>query len=208
MDKRSWVVMAVVAWTLSCGGGAETPPSRPSEATDAGSGSGSRTLPIPGVGAPAAGATGSGPLTWDVPSAWAEETPSNSVRLAQYRVPGDAGDGECIVFYFGPGQGGDPQSNAERWAGQFSQPDGSSSLEKMTMTRLDDARLPVMIVEVTGTYDGGMSGPIEAEGYMLLGGIAQGPDAPWFFKLIGPEQTVRAHRDAFVSMMESLRADG
>ena len=47
------------------------------------------------------------------------------MRHAQYRVPGGNGDGECIVFYFGPGEGGDPMSNARRWAGQFDQPDGS-----------------------------------------------------------------------------------
>ena len=34
--------------------------------------------------------------------------------------------------------------------------------------------------------------PAEAQpGYMLLGGIAEGPDAPWFFKFTGPEATIR-----------------
>jgi hypothetical protein len=40
---------------------------------------------------------------------------------------------------------------------------------------------------------------------MLLGAIAEGPDAPWFFKFTGPEATVRAQRQAFVGMMRSLR---
>jgi hypothetical protein len=48
------------------------------------------------------------------------------MRRAQYKVPGPAGAGECVVFYFGPGQGGDAQSNAERWASQFTQPGGRS----------------------------------------------------------------------------------
>jgi hypothetical protein len=60
-------------------------------------------------------------LAWDTPEAWIEETPSSGMRRAQYRVTGEAGDGECVVFYFGPGQGGDAQANAERWAGQFEQ---------------------------------------------------------------------------------------
>jgi hypothetical protein len=40
--------------------------------------------------------------------------------------------------------------------------------------------------------------------YMLLGAIAEGPDAPWFFKFTGPEETVRSQRDGFVSMLESI----
>ena len=29
------------------------------------------------------------------------------MRRAQYRISGSGGDAECVVFYFGPGQGGD-----------------------------------------------------------------------------------------------------
>ena len=116
------------------------------------------------------------------------------------------------MYYLGPGQGGDPQANAMRWAGQFEQPDGSSSIERMTLGELDGARVVVQIVEVTGTYDGGVTmtdAPADKQpGWMLLGGIAQGPDAPWFFKLTGPEKTIRAQRDAFLGMMRSLHAAG
>ena len=112
------------------------------------------------------------------------------------------------MFYFGPGQGGDPLANVERWAGQFTQADGSDSREKMKVAPLGSAKVPVRVVEVTGTYDGGMSGLGPQAGWMLLGAIAEGADAPWFFKFVGPEATVRAERDAFVRMMESIRANG
>jgi len=130
------------------------------------------------------------------------------MRWAQYRVPGAAGDGECVVYYFGPGQGGDPMANAQRWAGQFTQPDGSSSQDKMKVSTLEGGMLPLHLVEVSGTYDGGMSASGTSEGYMLLGGIAEGPDAPWFFKFTGPEATVREQRAAFVALMESVTTDG
>jgi hypothetical protein len=133
------------------------------------------------------------------------------MRIAQYRVPGPAGAGECIVFYFGPGQGGDAMANARRWAGQFTQPDGSSSLDRMEVSSLESAAVAVELVEVGGTYDGGMTmtaKPAERrEEYMLLGAIAHGPDAPWFFKLTGPEATIRAQREAFVGMMKSIRLE-
>jgi hypothetical protein len=146
---------------------------------------------------------------WDVPEDWVVEQPASGMRHAQYRVPGPGGPGECVVFYFGPGRGGDAASNATRWAGQFRQPDGSPSVERMQMSGLTGTKVPVRIVEVTGTYDGGMTmmdEPAEQKtGYMLLGGIAEGADAPWFFKFTGPETTVRAQRAAFETMMRSIR---
>jgi hypothetical protein len=39
---------------------------------------------------------------------------------------------------------------------------------------------------------------------MLLGGIAHGPDAPWFFKFTGPEATVREKRDDLLSLLRSI----
>jgi hypothetical protein len=163
----------------------------------------SRTLPLPV-------STASGELRWDVPEGWVVEPPSSSMRRAQYRVAGPAGDGECVVFYFGAGQGGDPLSNAERWAKQFTQPDGGSSLAVMQRTLLEQSPLPVHLVEVTGTYNGGMTASdqpaVDKPGYMLLGAIVEGSEGPWFFKFTGPERTLRAQRDAFVAMMRSVRA--
>jgi hypothetical protein len=80
----------------------------------------------------------------------------------------------------------------------------------MTVSALESAAVPVQVVEITGTYDGGMSLDEQAAGpqpdFMLLGGIAKGPDAPWFFKLTGPETTVRDQREAFLGMLESIRS--
>ncbi len=42
----------------------------------------------------------------------------------------------------------------------------------------------------------------------LLGAIAQGPDANWFFKLTGPEATLQEQRKAFEALYRSLRRPG
>ena len=171
-----------------------------------GSGQGGLAIPPPPAGAGQATSA----LVWDVPDSWSEQTPSSSMRRAQYIVSGPAGEAECVVFYFGPGQGGDPMANAARWANQFSQPDGSSPQEAMTTTTYtSSAGVKVTQVEVTGTYGGGMmmGSPDSGaqENSMLLGSIAEGPDAPWFFKMTGPQETVEANRGAFEAMMKSLR---
>jgi hypothetical protein len=157
---------------------------------------------------PAGSGSGETGLGWQVPADWEEQQPRSAMRRAQYRVPGEAGDAECVVFYFGPGQGGAPMANAERWADQFIQPDGSSSHEALVTEQIVVDGIPVLLSEVTGTYSGGMAmagGPAKSlEGYMLLGAIAEGPDANWFFKLTGPQATVAEQKAAFRGMMESL----
>lgn len=155
-------------------------------------------------------ADSSSEVHWTTPKSWVEVPPSSQMRRAQYRVPGPGGDGECAVFYFGPGQGGDAMSNARRWAGQFKRPDGSPALPDMKTTTLTAGSRSVLLVEVSGTYDGGMTmtaAPATPKpGYALLGAIVEGPDANWFFKFIGPEATVRAQRAAFEGMIRSLKS--
>ena len=159
--------------------------------------------PPPGSG------TGGAALSWTAPSGWLAEAPSNSMRKAQYRVTGDAGDAECIVFYFGPGQGGDAMSNARRWAGQFTLSDGRPGKEGLQAENRMVGDIEVLVVSVSGTHQGGfrMQSPQEPPkaNQMLLGAVAKGPDANWFFKLTGPKATVEAQRSAFDALVASLK---
>jgi len=161
--------------------------------------------PMPVV--PAGSGVGASALAWTAPGSWVVETPSNVMRKAQYRVPGPGGDGECVVFYLGPGQGGDARTNAERWAGQFVRPDGEA-VRGETATRALTAGREALLVEATGPYmSGGMMGAptVPKPGWALLGAVVPGPDADWYFKLTGPEATVAAQKGAFESMIDSTR---
>ena len=164
----------------------------------------------PSVPPPAPGSgSGASALTWTVPKGWVTEPPSSGMRRAQYRIPGPGGDGECLVFYFGPGQGGDAESNAARWADQFALPDGSSARKVMKTKKLEANGISIVLTEVAGTYrGGGMPGAPavpERPNYMLFGAIAKGPDSNWFFKATGPQKTMEANRAAFENMVKSLR---
>jgi len=171
---------------------------------------GAPTQTTPGLPpVPEGAGEGDAALTWTVPPGWVSEPPASSMRRAQYKVPGKAGDGECVVFYFGPGQGGDPMSNAQRWAGQFTQPDGSAAEGSMKTTEMEVGGIKVTIVEVAGTYSGGMTMTAEPAqpmpNYRLLGAVAPGPDANWYFKFTGPDATVNAQRAAFEAMVKSFK---
>ena len=70
--------------------------------------------------------------------------------------------------------------------------------------------MSMLLVEVSGTYkEGGMmmtGGPQQDfPDYMLKGAIVEGPDANWFFKFTGPEETVRANTEQFRALLDSIQ---
>lgn len=147
-----------------------------------------------------------GGLQFDLPAGWVEEAPANTMRLTQARVPGEAGDGEFALFYFGPGGGGGTEANIERWVRQVE----GAQPERETYQSGD---LTVHTVVATGTLTGSpmtMQGgePVPQEGSMLLGAVVEGPGGPWFFKVTGPEETLAPQRDAFFEMVRNASVSG
>ena len=106
-----------------------------------------------------------------------------------------------------PGQGGDTKGNIARWTQQFRQPDGKPVTDARTR-EIKVGDIPVTTLEVAGTYVGGMgSAPASGErpNYMMLGAIADGPDAKWFFRATGPRATLEPQRAAFDRMIRSIK---
>lgn len=155
-----------------------------------------------------------GGLSWTPPAKWQTDAPK-PMRAATYKVEPAAGDtepGECAVFYFGHGQGGDVDANIKRWIGQFSQPDGkpSESLAKTAKKKVNG--LSVTTIDLSGTYNGSMGpgGPmsptkVSKPGYRMLGGIVEGPQGPVFFKLTGPTKTTKAAEAGFDKLLASVK---
>ena len=158
------------------------------------------------------GAQSAGPeLQWDTPAGWTSETPGNPMRRAQYTVPaqgGDLEDAECVVFYFGPGQGGDATANVTRWAAQFTTAEGGKAVSRVSERKLGTRS--ITRVEVDGVYHPmsvtfGGAPPTAKPGYRLLGAIVPGADANWFFRCTGPDKTIQANRKAFDALLASIR---
>lgn len=152
-----------------------------------------------------------GEVHYKAPEGWVVEKPSSEMRLAQYKLPkvaGDNDDGLLVLYYFGPGQGGTPEANIERWVNQVKQPDGSESKDKAKTDTTTVNGLKVTTVDVVGNYSGGMStdsAPKDNKAiYRLRGAVIETPRGSYFAKLTGPEKTVSHWDQAFTDYIKSF----
>jgi hypothetical protein len=100
-------------------------------------------------------------LRWTAPAGWKAEA-ARPMRAATYSivpVPGDQGIAECVVNYFGPGQGGGVEANIERWQGQMIGPDGKPAPAKVDKRAVGGVAMT--IIDASGAY-AGMGGPMMA----------------------------------------------
>lgn len=142
-----------------------------------------------------------------IPAGWTTRTPSSTMRLAEFVVPGaDASSGaEVVVYFFGKGQGGTVGSNIERWKAQFSTPDGSPV--PMSITTDSTRSFPITFAEFRGMYARGIGAgsPDQARtGQTLLAGIAETPRGTLFIQLFGPSARVATERQAFMAFVKGL----
>ena len=150
-------------------------------------------------------------LQWTAPAGWKAEGP-RPMRAATYTitpVAGDQGVAECVVNYFGPGQGGSVEANVERWKSQVIGADGkpvAAKIDKRTARSVT-----ITLVDASGTYTG-MGGPMmggakSVSGYRLIGAIAEGPGGHVYFKLTGPAKTIAAQQKNFEQLLASIQPE-
>ncbi|WP_281318513.1 hypothetical protein [Polyangium sp. y55x31] len=196
------VPVAILALT-ACEKTPEPPPSgapdkaRPAPAAPTGSAS-------PGAAAPQR--KGPTDVAYDVPEGWQKVENPSPMRKATFKIPraeGDSEDAEMSVTQ----AGGTIDQNVQRWSGQFERgKDDTTSRQDRKV-----GELSVTVVEIHGTFSGGMGMPGAAPAgpkpkWALLGAIVETDGALTFFKLTGPEKTVTAAKPAFDKFVESLRA--
>lgn len=161
---------------------------------------------VPATAAVPATAVG---LSFQVPSTW-PSVPAKGMRAAEYRLPGEGGEGELILFHFGAGQGGDAKSNLDRWIGQMTQPDGSTSASHAAFDDREVNGLKITTVVLNGTYTASMvpgsSEKLVKPGSRLWGAVVEGPGGPWFWKAVGPEKTMLARASELSAFLASCRA--
>ena len=145
-------------------------------------------------------------LKWTMPAGWKNDGQARPMRAATYIVPGDA---ECVVYFFGAGQGGSVQANLDRWKAQMLGPGGKPAEAQINKRTVHG--LAVTTVDSSGEYTG-MGGPMAAskttqKGYRMLGAIIEGPGGNIFMKFTGPEKTVAANQQKFYEVVNSFEKE-
>jgi hypothetical protein len=142
-------------------------------------------------------------LAWHAPAAWQLVANASAMRIETYRVPaaGSAASAELTISR----AGGTTEANIDRWVDQFDGAGRDTRVERAV------SGFRVATVSVSGTYEGGMmtTGPETAHpAWSLLGAVVETGGPSYFFKLVGPTESVMAARPGFEALLLSLRKPG
>jgi hypothetical protein len=143
-------------------------------------------------------------LRYKVPARWERVPAPSNMRAAQYRV----GDAEVILFFFGEGGGGDVNANIDRWASQFTQPDGRPSREAAVVAKRTVGDAKVTTVDLSGTYAPtpmapGAKASVRPDTRMLAA-VIEGKGGPWFLRVVGPTATMGTVEPEFEQVVLSV----
>ncbi len=135
-------------------------------------------------------------IKFEAPEGWVKEEPNSKLRKAQYKVPDKskkAGDASLALFYFGPNNEM-LQENLKRWATQMGAADPKPEILQ--------GKCKITLVDLSGTYTGDQqNGP--QENARLLAAVVEDADGPWYFKLVGPADTVGPWKDEYLKMLKA-----
>lgn len=147
-----------------------------------------------------------------VPSAWSLTPPSpNSMRAGEWKIPGskkEGDQGEFVLFHFGEGQGGDAQTNLNRWKNQVTNSQGAPAPAEITVKEIQG--LHVSQIQSFGTY-AGMSAlpgvpPTPKANCGFVGIIIEGgTEGSLFLRITGPEALIKTQLPQIQKMIETLK---
>jgi hypothetical protein len=171
-------------------------------------------MPAAGSAAPPPGQTTAdgkrvlGGIAVAVPEGWKEQPLTSGMRRGHWTMDAEGGQAELIVYYFGQAGAGSVEKNLERWYAQFQQPDGKPSKDVAQTTEKTVADMKVTRVDVGGRYVAevrpGAGQRHDVANARMLAAIVEAPDGAYYFKLVGPDTTVKAVAAGFDGMLDSV----
>jgi len=154
-----------------------------------------------GTGRPqeaAPAADGQPQVAWDVPPEW-EQVPPTQMIHSKWRVKAPSGEAADVTVSVFPGETGGMVANLNRWRSQVGlQPAPEAEITSL-IDNMDVLGGKGTLVDFSG------SGPENGDPLRLVGAVVRRGSQSWFYKLLGPEAAVAAHRDAFVKFVQSAR---
>jgi hypothetical protein len=147
------------------------------------------------------------------PAGWKEETPSNKMRLAQFKLAkaeGDPKDAEIAIFE--SGGGGTVEQNLERQVKKFELP----ADKKPAMSKVKVGKADAVYQDITGTFlekfppfapDAKITKRADYRQIYVIfeGKNAKGEDAVFSLTLLGPAKTVEKHKKEFDEWLKNFK---
>lgn len=134
-------------------------------------------------------------LSYKTPPEWvSEDTSSDNMRKAQYRIPDRQGKAAPASLTFFRMSAQNEETIVDYWRQKMGDAEAK-------VTKVEGAAHPVTLVDISGTYTDG--GPLENARF--LGAMLDAGDLSWYFKFVGPAPTVSGWKDAFVEMLKGMR---
>jgi hypothetical protein len=143
-------------------------------------------------------------ITFEIPTTWKPIQPKSSMRKAQVQIAASAGDAEGadLSLYVFPGGAGGVDANVERWRGQFTDDEGDTP--PVETERIKSKNAEVTRVEVAGTFKDPFAPGGPKEGFRLLGAIVITEERGYYFKMVGPDKTIKDAEKDFDAMVASI----
>ena len=142
------------------------------------------------------------------PAGWKEETPSNKMRMAQFKLAKEKGDPEDaeLALFASPG-GGTVDANLERQVKKFElAKDAKPAVSKVKVGKED-----ATYQDITGTllkkfppFDPNAK-ITRVENYRQIYVIFEGKDAVYSLTLLGPAKTVEKHKKDFDAWLKNFK---
>ncbi|QDV68898.1 hypothetical protein Poly24_26110 [Rosistilla carotiformis] len=151
-----------------------------------------------------------GAVTLETPEGWKAVPPRSRIVEKEYAISKEGVEQAARVTMMPAG--GDITANIDRWIAQFTAPDGGSAKATAKQEKLDVAGNEVHLIELQGTFKESMGGgpfapgkTVKREDYEMLGAIIVNDGRKYFIKVTGPAEIVGENKEAFKSMLKSIK---
>ncbi len=157
-----------------------------------------------------------GGLKSTTPADWKEETPSNKMRMAQFKLPkaeGDPEDGELALFR-SPG-GGSVQDNLVRQEKKFEIPAGKKAEDAIKTEKIKIGKSDAIFQDIQGTwlkrfppFDPNAKTTKVADYrqlYVVLEVKETDGTVLYSMTLLGPAKTIEKHKKAFDEWVKNFK---
>lgn len=155
----------------------------------------------PGVAAPPLGrppdAASGESMTWTAPSEWARDPKASDMRVASFKLPGDAGEVAITKF---PGDVGGLLANINRWRKQLEMPPVAGP-EEQPSESITVAGQPARLFDIA------QPGAAGTRQRMLVVLLAR-PDMTWFIKMTGSAAALDGQASAFRAFVRTIQLQG